>query len=337
MSANFLSYSQPGIDPRVGIYLVPKMLANAQPVLILERLGPKITPLPKNKGETLKWRRPVPLGVDTTTLVEGVTPNSENFEYETVQDTIDQYGKHVFFSDKIVDLHEDPVASDIVSEQGKQAGNTKELINWQTVRAGTQVIYTGTATARSGVVDVLLLDQIRAAYMLLKANHAMKITKRISASQNVSTEPVNSSFVAVGSQYLEADIRDLDTFLEVSKYGSGGVLDPENEVGKVEEVRFILSPELTPFYGAGSASTTGVRSRDGAAVDVFPLVVVGKESWGITPLSGKDSVSMAFEPPKPSKDDPHGQRGFSSWTMWYCSTILNQSWMVRIETAATDY
>ena len=333
---NFLTYSQPGIDPRVGIYLVPKMLANAMPVLVLEKIGPKITPLPKNKGEQLKWRRPVPISVSTETLTEGVTPASSNFSYETISDTIEEYGKHVYFTDKIALLHEDPVAADIAKELGKNAANTKELVNWQTIRAGTQVIYSGTATTRATVEDVVLLDQIRAAYTLLKANHARKITKKINPSQNYATEAVAASFAAVGSSYLEPDIRDMDTFTPCEKYGQASQLCDE-ELGKVEEVRVILSPELEPFYGAGSATTTGVRSRDGSNVDVFSLIVVGEESWGITPLSGSDAVQMAMEAPKPSKDDPHGQRGFASYTMWYCSTILNQSWMVRIECAATDY
>lgn len=337
MSQNFISYSQPGIDPVIGTHLVPKLLANAQPVLVLERLGPRRENLPKNKGETIKWRRAVPFDVDTSTLTEGVTPASQNFQYETVTDTIDEYGNHVFFTDKIEKLHENKVAADITAELGKQAGNQKELVNWNTVRAGTQVIYSGTATARSGVEDVILANQIRAAYTLLKANHAKKLTQRINASGNYSTEPVAASFVAVGSSYLEPDFRDMDGFLDSYKYGNVSMLDPDNEVGKVEETRVILSPELEPFYGAGSATTTGVRSRDGAAVDVFSTVVMGQDAWGVTTLSGGNSVSMEFQPPKADKTDPHGQRGFASYTFWYCSTILNQRWMVRIESAASDY
>jgi N4-gp56 family major capsid protein len=68
----FLTLNNPSIEQRVGIYLVPKVLANAQPWLVLEKFA-EVTELPKNKGENLKWLRAVPFDVDTTTLVEGVT------------------------------------------------------------------------------------------------------------------------------------------------------------------------------------------------------------------------------------------------------------------------
>lgn len=332
----FITLGQQGIAARVGVYLPPKMLANAQPWLTLDQFAEK-TPVPKNKGETIKWRRAVPFDVSTTTLVEGVTPPPQNFRFEDVTDTLDQYGAYTVITDKVEDLHEDPVLDKIAEEMGKQVASTKELISWVTVRGGTQVVYSGTATSRATVEDVLTLNQITAAVAILKGNHGDKLTTRLSGSANYSTEPVNSSYVAVGSSELEGDIRDLDSFVPVEKYGQVKPLN-NYEIGKVNECRILLTPQLEPFYGAGSATTTGVLTRDGAAVDVFPLVVMAKGFWGTSSLSGMESVRVQAEPPgKMSKDDPLGQRGFASWKMYFCATRLNENWGVRIETAATDW
>ena len=53
------------VSPRVGIIAEVKMLEHAEPILVLQKFGdPK--PQPKNKGQTVKFRRPVPFAAATT-------------------------------------------------------------------------------------------------------------------------------------------------------------------------------------------------------------------------------------------------------------------------------
>lgn len=334
---NAITYGQTGISPRVGIYLPPKMLANAQPWLALSKAGGALkTPLPKNKGETIKWRRAVPFDVNTSTLVEGVTPAPQNFRFEDVTDNVDQYGAFSVITDKIEMLHEDPVLDKIAEEMGKQIASTKELIDWQTVRGGTQVVYSGTATSRATVEDVISINQVRAAVTALKGNHGDMITQRLAASTGYSTEPVGASYVAFGHTDAQYDVEDLDGFVPVEKYGQYKVLS-DYEIGKVKDCRIILTPQLEPFYGAGADSISGVLSRDGTATDVYATVVMAKEFWGTTDLAG-NSMKVTVEPPgKATKDDPLGQRGFASWQFWYCATRLNERWGVRLEHAASEW
>lgn len=335
---SFITYGQTGISPRVGIYLPPKMLANAQPWLALSKAGGALkTPLPKNKGETIKWRRAVPFDVNTNTLVEGVTPAAQNFRFEDVTDNVDQYGAFSVITDKIEMLHEDPVLDKIAEEMGKQVASTKELIDWQTVRGGTQVLYSGTATSRATVEDVISINQIRAAVTVLKGNHGNMVTKKLSASGNYATEPVGASYVAFGHTDQQYDVEDLDGFVPIEKYATGSPLS-DYEIGKVKDCRIILTPQLEPFFGAGSTNITGVLSQGGTNVDVYPLVVMAQEFWGTTDLAGTSNVKVTVEPPgRPTKDDPLGQRGFASWQFWYCATRLNERWGVRIESAASEW
>lgn len=336
MSNSFITLNQQSIEQRVGIYLPPKMLANAQPWLVLEKLGPLRTPLPKNKGETIKWKRNVPFDVTTDTLVEGVTPAPQNFRQEIVTDSIDEFGAFSVITDKVEDLHEDMILDSIAQEMANQVASTKELISWQTVRGGTQVLYSGTATSRATVEDVISINQIRAAVAVLKGNHGQMITSRLAASTGYATEPVGASYVICGHTDQQYDFEDLDGFTPIEKYGQFKPLN-EYEIGKVKDARIVLTPQLAPFYGAGSSTTTGVLSRDGANVDVYASVIMAKEFWGTTTLSGTDSVRVEVQPPKATKDDPLGQRGFAAWKFYFCSTRLNESWGVRIEAAATDW
>jgi N4-gp56 family major capsid protein len=324
------------ISQRVGVVLVAKMLDHARPINLLERYG-SFTAVPANKGQTLKWRRPVPLAVSPVALTEGVTPAPSSAEFDDVTVSIAQYGGWIAFTDVLADTHEDPLVSTFAELLGENAAQTKEIIIWNTLRAGTNVIYSGVATQRSEVTATITEDELRQAQKLLKMNHAKPITKQMNASQNVATEPVAASYIGFGSTALEPDLRDLSGFVPREKYASGQVIN-EYEIGKFEDIRFILAPVYAPFSGAGSTSITGVEN-DGTNVDVFPLVIMGKDFFGTTALRGMNSVSVKVKNPEMGKDynDPLGQRGFVSWKMWFAVVRLQEANAVRIETAASAY
>lgn len=336
MSFNGMQYGD--ISPRVGIYAVAKFLAHAQPILVLERFATS-QPLPKNKSQTIKWRRAIPFDTSLVALTEGVTPAPQAMRFEDVTTSISQYGAWVAFSDVIADTHEDPILNQMSELLAEQAAQVKEGLIWNVLRAGTNVLYTGTATSRATVNAPVQEADLRLAQRVLKGNLAKPITKMISASPNTATEPVAPGYIAFGHTNLEADLRDLTGFVPREKYASTSAL-MDQEIGKFEDIRFILTPHLAPFYGAGTSvagagASTDVLGSNGA-VDVFPVVVIGQDFFGVTALKGYESAQMAVKNPKmgDSYEDPLGQRGFMSWKMWYVVTRLNEAWGVRIEAAA---
>ena len=331
MSFSPMTYGD--ISPRVGLYAVANFLAHAEPVLILERFA-KVEQLPKNKGQIVKWRRFVPFAINTTALVEGVTPAPNQLQYEDVSTMVNQYGGWVSFSDAIVDTHEDPNLQKISMGLGEQAASTKEALIWEELIGGTAVLYSGAATSRATVTDVVQATDLVAAQRFLKANRAKHITRMLKASQMIATEPVAPAFVAFGHSNLEPDLRALPEFVVREKYANMQMLS-DYEIGKFQDIRFILSPQLTPFWGAGGAPT-GVLSRDGVAADVYPIVIVGQDAFGVVPLRGMDSASITIQNPKATYEDPLAQRGFASWKMWYVAVRLNEEWMVRVEVAASE-
>lgn len=331
MSFGMTTYGD--ISPRVGIYAVANFLAHAGPIQILEKFA-KVEPLPKNNGQIVKWRRFVPFEINTTALVEGVTPAPNQLQYEDVSTVISQYGAWVNFTDVILDTHEDPNLQKISMGLGEQAAAVKEQLIWSELIGGTNVLYSGAATSRATVEAPVAEDEFVAAQRYLKANKARHITKMLKASTNIATEPVAPAFVAFGHSNLEPDMRDLLGFVPREKYASGTLLS-DYEIGKFQDVRIILSPEFGPFYGAGSATTTGVLSRDGDNVDVYPIVIIGQDAFGVVPMRGMNSVGITVKNPTATYEDPLAQRGFASWKMWYVAVRLNEEWMVRIEAAAS--
>jgi N4-gp56 family major capsid protein len=321
------------ISPRVGIFAVANFLEHAMPVLVLEKFA-RLETLPKNKGQMVKWRRFVPFEINTTALVEGVTPAPNMLQYEDVTSIVSQYGGWVSFTDVIADTHEDPNLQKITMGLGEQAASVKEAIIWNEMLGGTNVIYSGAATQRSEVEAPISEDELVAAQRFLKANKAKPITKMLKASTNVATEPVAPAYLAFGHTNLEQDFRALPEFVVREKYSQYNTVS-DYEIGKFQDIRVILSPQLDPFWGAGSADVTGVLSRDGANVDVYPILMVGQDAYGVVPLRGMDSANVTIKNPVATYEDPLAQRGFASWKMWYVATRLNEEWMVRIEAAAS--
>lgn len=323
------------ISQRTAAWAATEMLEHARPIIVLSDYG-QHKPMPPNKADNVKFRRPVPYPVSTTQLVEGVTPVSHKTRYEDVPATMGQYGDVAEITDRVADMAEDPVLRDMSVLSGEQAAETIEMVTWGVIKGGTNVIYGAAAdTARTDVNDPITTPIQRAATRFLKNQRGKKVTSRMASTVKYGSEAIDAAYLAFGHTDLESDVRDMTGFTPVEKYGSMKPLP--YEIGKVEDVRHIQSPLLEPFLGAGNATLNGMVSNGGTAVDVYPIVIIAKEAFGCVPLRGKGAISpTVLNPGTPSKSDPLGQRGYVGWKTWFTAVILNQAWMVRIEVGATD-
>lgn len=314
------------ISQRTAAYAAKVHLEHAAPVEVLARFGDQ-KELPKNEAKTIKFRRPVPFTPATTPLTEGVTPSGGTMSYEDVTVTVDQYGDFVEISDVIQDMAEDPVLKDISGLCGEQAAITKEMVLWGVLKAGTNKFYGGAATSVATVAagDVMTRSLQRNVTKALKAQKALPITSMIDASPNYKTERVAPAYIAFAHTDLEGSIRDMDGFVPVEQYGQMKALP--YEVGKVEDVRYICSPELSPAVAAG-AGTPGI--------DVYSIVVVGRNSYGDVSMRGSNATKIMVQNPNtPRGGDPLGQRGTVGWKCFAAPVVLNQAWMAVVNVAAS--
>lgn len=321
------------ISTRTAAYAATEMLAHAEPVSVLAKFGLS-KPLPKNKTDTIKYRRPVPFDALEAPLAEGVTPTPGGMSYEDVTVQMVQWGDLYGITDKIQDMHEDPILQDMTMLCGEQAQKTLERVIWNKVKAGTTVYYAN-GSARTDVNTAVSINDLRKAVRYLHSMKAKKLTKILSGSVNVGTTPIEAAYVAFTHTDMQADIRALAGFTPVAEYGSRMPLCAE-EFGSVEDIRFITSPELEPFENAGGAHGGTVVTTGGTLADVYPIVIVGAEAYGLVPLKGPGAITpKVINPDSIDKSDPLGQRGYVGWKAYFNATVLNQTWMVRIEAAAS--
>lgn len=321
------------INQRTAAYAATEMLAHAEPVIILGKFG-ATKPMPKNKAETMKFRRPIPFPPATTPLTEGVTPTAQKMQYEDVSVTMRQYGRPIEITDKVNDLSEDPVLQNASMLAGEQAGATVEQVIWGVVRAGTNVVYANGAT-RTAVNTPITLNKQRAVTRALRAQKAKMVSRMLAPGVGYGTSAVEAAYIAVSHTDNESDIRNLPGFVPTAKYGTRQMLS-EYEIGTVESVRYILSPDLAPFRDAGGAPGTTVVSTSGTAADVYPIIYIGQDAFASVPLRGAEAMRpMVLNPGTPSKSDPMAQRGYVSWKTWFAAVILNDMWMCRLEVAVS--
>ena len=326
------------ISQRTAAWAATEMLRHAEPVLVLQKFGAG-KPVPKNKADNVKFRRPVPFAISTTPLTEGVTPTAQAMSYEDVPVTLNQYGFLTTITDRCHDMAEDPVLKDASMLIGEQMAETLELVTWGVVSGGTSVIYgndDGTPL-RAEVNASVSINTIRGAVRYLQAQRGKMVTKMLSGSPDNNTTPIEGGYIAFGHTDIATDIRGLPGFTPVSQYGSMKPLCPE-ELGAVENVRFILSPVLTAFANAGAlVGATGKISTGGTNIDVYPLVIVAQDAFGVVTLKGASSLEpKVITPGTVSASDPLGQRGHVGVKTYYNAVRLNETWMVRCEVAATN-
>ena len=341
------------ISPRTAAYVVKQLLERAAPVLLIEKFG-QTYPIPTNATKSAKWRRYflsgatgsagngagnfyVPLAL--TPLVEGVTPSGNRLSNQDYTVTLQQYGDYVTITDVVMDTHEDRILSEAVDILGEQAAYTIETIRYNVLKAGTNVFRLGAAGAlvgnRNQVAGPMTLGVQRSITTALNRQNARRFTKVVASTPSFRTEPVEAAYIGLHHPDLETDIRTIPGFVHTKQYGT--VTPWESETGSVEGVRYLSSTIFTPWADAGAATSGGTtyRSTGGTYWDVYPIIYLARDAFGIVPLKGKDSITPMVVNPKPAPGDPLAQRGTVGWKAWQAAVILQDAFLIRAEVCAT--
>jgi N4-gp56 family major capsid protein len=320
-------------------------LKRGLPYLIIEKFGQTYV-IPSNSTKTAKWRRYFLTGatgtagsgtgdfftpLSTTALTEGVTPTGRKLANQDYTVTLQQYGDYVTITDVVMDTHEDPVLQQATEVLGESAAQTIETLRFNVLKAGTNVFY-ATGSARASVVDKPTLAMQRQVTTALNRQNGRKITQVVSSTPNFNKDSIEASYIGLVHPDHDTDIRGMTGFINTKDYGT--VTPFESEIGNVEQVRYLNSTVFAPFADAGGAKGV-MRSTTGTSADVYPILYLARDAFGIVPLKGKESIKPMVVNPKPAPGDPLAQRGTVGWKAWNATVILMDAWMARLEAAAT--
>lgn len=334
------------------------MLEHAMPIIVLGDFGDQ-KEMPQNSTDTLVFRRTLPFGASTSgsgigsqqyvgtpgagtgltpssfALTEGTTPTANTISFQDVTVTLANYGILFQFSSKVELMYEDDIPGEMQKLVGETLGEVLEMVRYGVLKAGTNVIYANGAS-RGSVNTAISLNKLRAAARVLESNRGKRVTQRLAPSVNYQTRAVQPAFIVFCHTDCESDVRNLTGFTKVEEYGSFKPIH-EREIGAVEQFRFITSPLLMPFAGAGSTTLNGMVSVGaGTNVDVYPYLVVGESAWGQVALKGMNALTPTLISSKTRNHaNPLGMFGYVGAQTWFQAVRLNDAWMLRIESGVT--
>jgi len=335
---NTITYGE--IEPRVGIQAVARLLKVGQPLLVTQRFA-QMEDAKRRAGNTIKWRRYHAFTVSTAPLAEGVPPSVQPLRKTDYTAVLRQYGAVCELSDVCYDLHEDNALGVCIDRCGEQMAQTVETLTIDVLKAGTNVYYASGAASRVALAAAVSRSDLRLVARGFDRDDGMPISRIVSPTPNVATRGVEASYFAMCHTDLKADIRNITGFTSYVEYGNPGERLP-GEVGAVEDFRFICTRMFTPWLAAATTASTqstflsnGSKTDSGSA-DVYPIICVARDAYGVVRLQGRKAVGIqVLQPNKARGGDPLGQKGTVGWKTYYAAAILNEDWVARLEVNCT--
>ena len=294
-------------------YLLKKsFLENGEPSTVFMRFGTKAS----HQGyKSITWPR---LGVMKTTLeqaalTEGVTPDGHTNVVKTVTAVPVQLGDYSIISD-VLDVE---TLLPIIAAQGRELANNAgrlidEFIQDTLANSSIGVIYAGDATARDELTaaDVMDLDLILKACTFLASQGQTGERFKIIMHPNVFLDYAKSS--------------STNTWLNKLIYEDfKGIKDGFVTAGVNYDI--YISANVKPFV-----------VDDDTDFNVYPTYAFRDGAYGVWTLQNLQTFYKPFW--AAGTEDPLNQRATVGWKCMYGAAVLNDLFIVRIESrAGTDY
>lgn len=291
--------------------------------------------LARRQGKTMIWRRYDALSLATTALSEGQNPGGLSKSKTDVAATIQPYGAFIEDTDMVIDTQPDAQTTENVELLGQQMGETFDQLYRDEYATATNIIYTsGTSTVT--VNEIIDRNDLDRAYRLLRVNKARTFSPMIMAGQNVGTGPVMPSYWAMCDERLAFDLRHVEGFLLPSEYAQKtGVLAGEFGADK-NGIRFLASPN--GYYLAGATGTTIASTtlkNTGGFADIYSLFIVGQECVGGVNLANGNGGIIRKDLGSAGTADALNMRATVGWKKYDARKVLNQNFMVEVQTGVS--
>lgn len=224
------------------VYIARETFKVAERNLVLNKAG-KSYDMPQRMGKTLRVVRHKRLAIPTSTLTEGTPPDAVALAIETVDVTVEQWGIVVLLTDVAMITTVHPALQVAIERTGMAMSELLERETAVMLLGGTNVIYGGAASARSGL----------AASDKMTTTIALKATTALRARGAIPQE--GGLYMGIIAPQIEADLLAADTtFQSASNFANVRRLEV-GEIGVWMGVRWLRGNFLPIFKGAPQVDT----------------------------------------------------------------------------------
>ena len=276
--------------------------------------------------------------------------NRVGFKRKEIEGTLEKFGFFDEYTQESLDFDTDADLMMHINREMVMGANeiTEDSLQIDLINAAGVIKYAGNATSNLtvGADDLVSYSDLMHLAIDLDNNRTPKHTTAITGTRMVDTKTIPACRVAyIGSELLPTfkamkDLHNNPAFIPVEKYAAGGTT-LTGEVGSVDNFRLVVVPEMLKWSGAGAdASADSANYETGNKFDVFPILVVGNESFTTIGFQtdGK-SVKFKITHKKPGdetadRNDPYGETGFMSIKWYYGFMALRPERIALIKTVA---
>ncbi len=277
--------------------------------------------------------------------------NRVGFKRKELEGTFEKFGFFDEYTQESMDFDSDAELMQHINREMINGANeiTEDALQIDLINAAGVIRYAGNATSNAtiGADDVVSYGDIMRLSIDLDNNRCPKKTTVITGTRMIDTKVVPACRVMyIGSELLPTlrglkDLHNEPAFIPVEKYAAGGTV-LNGEAGSIDAFRVIVVPEMLKWAGAGAdASASSTHYETGNKFDVFPMLVIGDQSFTTIGFQ-TDGKTVKFKifhkaPGEATADrnDPYGETGFMSIKWYYGFMVLRPERIALIKTAAT--
>jgi len=317
------------------------LLENATRILIYDKFGQKRR-MPPNMGTRINFKRFGKLPINTSKLMEAVTPDGKKLSAVTLYATLSQYGDYITLSDWVMLTGLDPNLLEIGKELlADQMAEVSDTLTRNELLTGTNVRYAGgVVTTRATVNSAIVDEDVDSTLRSLENARAKKITGMNKPDSRTGTIPIRPSYIAVTHTDSRYDVEHLSNFIAVENYTKQDALSMYQgeliEIGETRGIRW-LATDMAKIWQAGGAAvgSTGLVADDDTNIDVYGTLIFARNAYGIVPLQRGTMKNIVKGLGSAGTEDPLDQRATSGWKMARTEKILNEDWLFRLEHGVT--
>jgi N4-gp56 family major capsid protein len=263
--------------------------------------------IPSNASKTISFTQYSRLSVPGAVLTEGTTPTDTTVSNAAVTAVVDQWGAFVTLTDIAELTVKHPVVGELEMLLGEQANETIETQINTVLVAGTTVQYADAVANRAalGAANVMDTAELQKALKTLRVNGARPVS--------------NGNFVLFVDPSVEQDLLADSTFKTAAQFGNVAKTGESYSGGAVLGTWFGIEVRRSNVIPTIASTTT-----------VHTSYLVGRNAYAMTTLQNLETY---VEAPGGNADPLH-QRRTIGWKVAFKSVILNQNFMVRIESGS---
>lgn len=295
------------------------LMERALPILGMYKAGQQRN-IPNNGGNQVSFRRINTLSTVTSSLTEGTTPSGVSLSVTEVTGTVAQYGNFVTISDALDVMGIDPIIREATDLLGENAGQSVEEIVRSELVTGTSVLYaTGSARSSQTASNPITLALVRKAVRTLDSNDARPFFG--DRDEDNGQGGLYLGFIHPRQWFdLIGDTTVLNTFV---------YSDPDKlftlKIPILGGVAWVKTTKAPKFTGSGASSA-----------DVYGALICGKDAFGVVNVGGTGKFQTIVKPlGSAGTADPLEQRATIGWKSYQLPKILNNNFMVRIESGVS--